>query len=90
MEKFWLLTSTSSVTGEENNFLFPSLKGGKLERKIFAPTLKGEIFLNCKGRKIVWGKLFIVTSALKSQRRVRCEFGVVCFLEIDCLLREIN
>ena len=22
------------------------------------------------------GKLFIVTSALKSQRRVRCEFGV--------------
>ena len=32
----------------------------------------------------------IVTSALKSQRRVRCEFGVVCFLEIGCLLREIN
>ena len=52
-----------SVTGEENNFLFPSLKGGKL---------------------------FIVTSALISQRRVRCEFGVVCFLEIGCLLREIN
>ena len=24
------LASTSSVTGEENNFLFPSLKGGKL------------------------------------------------------------
>ena len=52
-----------SVTGEENNFLFPSLKGGKL---------------------------FIVTSALKSQRRVRCEFGVICFLEIDFLLPEIN
>ena len=52
-----------SVTGEENNFLFPSLKGGKL---------------------------FIVTSALKSQRRVRCEFSVICFLEIGCLLREIN
>lgn len=52
-----------SITGEENNFLFPSLKGGKL---------------------------FIVTSALKSQRRVRCEFGVVCFIEIDCLLHEIN
>ena len=67
-----------------------SHRGGKLERKIFAPTLKGEIFLNCKGRKIVWGKLFIATSALKSQRRVRCEFGVVCFLEIGCLLREIN
>ena len=31
------------------------------------------------GRKIVWGKLFIVTSALKSQRRVRCEFGDVGF-----------
>lgn len=72
-------------TREENNFLFPSLKGGKLERKIFAPTLKGEIFLNCKGRKIV-----IVTSALKSQRRVRCEYSVICFLEFDCLLREIN
>ena len=43
-----------SATGEENNFLFPSLKGGKLERKIFAPTLKGEIFLNCNGRKIVY------------------------------------
>ena len=43
----------------------------------FSPTLKG-------------GKLFIVTSALKSQRRVRCEFGVVCFIEIDCLLHEIN
>ena len=43
-----------SVTGEENNFLFPSLKGWKLERKIFAPTLKGEIFLNCKGGKIVY------------------------------------
>lgn len=43
-----------SATGEENNFLFPALKGGKLERKIFAPTLKGEIFLNCKGRKIVY------------------------------------
>ena len=60
-------------------FSFPSLKGGKLERKIFAPTLKGVIFLNCKGRKIVWGKLFIATSALKSQRRVRCEFGDVGF-----------
>ena len=48
---------------EENNFLFPSLKGGKL---------------------------FIVTSALKSQRRVRCEFCLVCFLEIDFLLHEIN
>ena len=53
------LTSTSSVTGEENNFLFPDPKGrkivwGKLERKIFAPTLKGEIFLNCNGRKIVY------------------------------------
>ena len=57
------LASTSSVNGEENNFLFPSLKGGKL---------------------------FIVTSALKSQRRVRCEFGDVCFLEIGCLQREIN
>ena len=56
-----------------------SHRGGKLERKIFAPTLKGEIFLNCKGRKIVWGKLFIATSALKSQRRVRCEFGDVGF-----------
>ena len=67
-----------------------SQRGGKLERKIFARTLKGEIFLNCKGRKIVWGKLFIVTSALKSQRRVSCEFGDVCFIEIDCLLREIN
>ena len=73
-------------------FSFPSLKGGKLERKIFAPTLKGVIFLNCKGRKIVWGNcsLLVVTSALKSQRRVRCEFSVICFLEIGCLLREIN
>jgi hypothetical protein len=26
--------------------------GGKFERKIFAPTLKGEIFLYRKGRKI--------------------------------------
>ncbi len=32
-------------------------EGGKLERKIFAPALKGEIFLNCKGRKIVYCKL---------------------------------
>ena len=32
-----------------------------------------------KGWKIVWGKLFIATSALKSQRRVRCEFGDVGF-----------
>ena len=47
------------------------------ETIFFSPTLKG-------------GKLFIVTSALKSQRRVRCEFGVVCFLEIDFLLPEIN
>jgi hypothetical protein len=70
VEKFWLLTSTSSVTGEENNFLFPSLKGGKLF---------GE---NCL--------LLVVNSALKSQRRVRCEFGVICFLEIDFLLPEIN
>ena len=31
-----------------------SHRGGKLERKIFAPTLKGEIFLNCKGWKIVY------------------------------------
>ena len=41
-----------------------SHRGGKLERKIFAPTLKGEIFLNCKGRKIIWGKLFIVSCNL--------------------------
>ena len=47
-------------------------------------------FPRTKGRKIVWGKLFIVTSALKSQRRVRCEFGVVSFIEIDFALREIN
>ena len=54
MWKSFAVASTSSANGEENNFLFPSLKGGKLERKIFAPTLKGEIFLNCKGRKIVY------------------------------------
>ena len=36
------------------------------------------------------GKFFIVISALESQRRVRCEFGVVCFLEIDNTLRKIN
>ena len=41
-------------TGCETIFFSPTLKGGKLERKIFAPTLKGEIFLNCKGRKIVY------------------------------------
>ena len=64
--------------------------GAGCETIFFSPTLKGEIFLNCKGWKIVWGKLFIVTSALKSQRRVRCEFGVVCFIEIGCLVREIN
>lgn len=34
--------------------------------------------------------LLVVISALKSQRRVRCEFGVICFLEIDFALREIN
>lgn len=51
--------------------------GAGCETIFFSPTLKG-------------GKLFIVTSALKSQRRVRCEFGVVCFLEIDFLLPEIN
>ena len=37
------------------------------------------LFPNPKGWKIVWGKLFIATSALKSQRRVRCEFGDVGF-----------
>jgi len=57
VEKFWLLTSTSSVnglrelrsqtfglcsvTGEENNFLFPSLKGGKLFGDNFCPNPKG-------------------------------------------------
>ena len=51
--------------------------GAGCETIFFSPTLKG-------------GKLFNVTSALKSQRRVRCEFGVVCFLEIDFLLPEIN
>lgn len=53
------LASTSSVTVEENNFLFPSQKGGKLF---------GE---NCL--------LLVVTSALKSQRKVRYEFSEVCF-----------
>ena len=51
--------------------------GAGCETIFFSPTLKG-------------GKLFIVTSALKSQRRVSCEFGDVCFLEIDFALREIN
>ena len=60
------------------------LMGAGSEPIFFTPTLKGGKLFgeNCS--------LLVVTSALKSQRRVRCEFGVVCFLEIDCLLREIN
>ena len=42
---------------------------------------------NCLGGNC---SLLVVTSALKSQRRVSCEFSVICFLEIGCLLREIN
>ena len=51
-----------------------------------------KFFLIVKEGKLFGGNcsLLVVTSALKSQRRVRCEFGVVCFLEIDFLLPEIN
>ena len=58
--------------------------GAGCETIFSSPTLKGGKLFggNCS--------LLVVTSALKSQRRVRCEFGVVCFLEIDFLLPEIN
>ena len=56
---YWLWQAQSP--GRKTIFFSPTLtsttlshRGGKLERKIFAPTLKGEIFLNCKGRKIVY------------------------------------
>lgn len=60
------------------------LMGAGSELIFFTPTLKGGKLFgeNCL--------LLVVTSDLKSQRRVRCEFGVICFLEIDFLLREIN
>ena len=53
--------------------------GAGCETIFFSPTLKGGKLFgeNCS--------LLVVTSALKSQRRVRCEFGVVCFIEIGCL-----
>lgn len=58
--------------------------GAGCETIFFSPTLKGGKLFggNCS--------LLVVTSALKSQWRVSCEFGVVCFLEIDFLLPEIN
>ena len=61
------------------------------ETIFFSPTLTSTT-LSHRGGKLFGGNcsLLVVTSALKSQRRVRCEFGVVCFLEIGCLLREIN
>jgi hypothetical protein len=51
-----------------------------------------KFFLIVKGGKLFGENfsLLVVNSALKSQRRVRCEFGVICFLEIDFLLPEIN
>ena len=65
---------------EENNFLFPALTstssvtvGGKLERKIYAPTLKGEIFLNCKGWKIVY--LIVKISEMKQTNPSRTSFA---------------
>ena len=60
------------------------LMGAGSELIFFTPILKGgQLF----GENF---SLLVVTSALKSQRRVRCEFGVICFLEIDFLLPEIN
>ena len=76
VEKFWFGFDYAQPPGFVNYVRRPlvcaqppvfgkfSQQGGKLKRKIFAPTLKGEIFLNCKGRKIIWGKLFIVSCNL--------------------------
>ena len=49
------------------------LMGAGCETIFFSPTLKGGKLFggNCS--------LLVVTSALKSQRRVRCEFGDVGF-----------
>lgn len=40
--------------------------------------------------RLAWFKLEELQGAAKFVMRVRCEFGVVCFIEIDCLLHEIN